>query len=108
MKTVEYLFYLSGALKDRLRVEVYREKKEILQFVVQYEGEMSGQWYPIVRYDTRHGFAHRDRLYPDGSSIKEPLPWDNYNLALTYATQDLKYNWYKYRREFEEKMYGTK
>lgn len=108
MKEIEYLFYLSTSRIDRLRVHAYKEKDKILQFVVQYEGYILNKWHPIIRYDTRHGFAHRDLLHPDGSSDKEALGWEDYNLSLTYATEDLKRNWQKYRQRFEEELYGTK
>ena len=107
MKSIEYIFYLSSSYEDRLRVVAYKEKNEILEFVVQYEAKISGKWHPIVRYDTRHGFAHRDLLHPDGSSEKELLSWD-YNLALTYATEELKRNWKKYRQKFEEELYDKR
>ncbi len=108
MKEMEYLFYLSTSRTDRLRVNAYKEKAKILQFVVQYEGQILNKWHPIIRYDTRHGFAHRDLLHPDGSSEKEPLGWEDYNLCFTYATEDLKRNWQKYRQKFEKELYGTK
>jgi len=65
--------------------------------VVQYEAEIHGSWHPVVRYDTSHGFAHRDLMYPDGSVDKQPLLFESYNLALTFATQELKQNWQRYR-----------
>lgn len=108
MKEIEYIFYLSSQKTDRLRVKVYKERGKILEFVVQYEAELLHNWYPIVRYDTRHGFAHRDTLRPDGSSEKEPLWWENYNLSLTYATEDLKHNWQRYKQKFEGDLYGNK
>lgn len=104
MKTIEYFFYLSSTLKDRLRVWVSKEKKKIVEFVVQYEAEFQGGWHPIVRYDTSHGFAHRDLIHPDGTSDKQPLLFESYNLALTYATQELKQNWRRYRRNFEGEL----
>jgi hypothetical protein len=104
MKKIEYLFYLSGEKADRLRVEVYKEKSQILEFVVQYEAQILNNWYAIIRYDTRHGFAHRDLMHSDGSVDKEPLSWENYNLSLTYTTEDLKHNWQKYRQRFEEEL----
>ena len=104
MKKVEYLFYFSGSQQDRLRVQFYKEKNRILQFIIQYEAEISGTWYAVIRYDTRHGYAHRDLVHVGGQIEKEPLPWEDYNLALTYATQDLKQNWQKYRRNFEEEI----
>ncbi len=104
MKRIAYLFYLSDEKNDRLRAEAYKEKSRILQFVVQYEARIQENWYAIIRYDTRHGFAHRDLMHPDGSADKEPLSWEDYNLNLTYATEDLKHNWQKYRQRFEEEL----
>lgn len=104
MKHIEYIFYLSKEQHDRLRVKFYKDKSVILEFLVQYEGNIRGVWQAIVRYDTRHGFAHRDLIHPDGRTEKEPLWWQDYNLALTYVTEDLKQNWQKYRHNFEEEI----
>ncbi len=104
MKTIEYIFYLSSTYEDRLRVQAYKEKNEILEFVVQYEANIRNRWHPVIRYDTSHGFAHRDLIRPDGSMQKQPLFFENYNMALTYATEELKQNWQKYRQRFEEEI----
>ena len=76
-----------------------------MQFVVQYEAQIHGQWQPVVRYDTAHGFAHRDLLHPDGRADKQWLPWMAFSVAMTYATQELKTEWRRYRRAFEEEMH---
>jgi hypothetical protein len=107
MEYIEYLFYLS-AEEDRLRVEFYKKRNLILEFVVQYEANISGKWHPVARYDTRHGFAHRDLLHPKSRIEKEPLGWQDYNSALTYATEDLKQNWQKYRHKYEEELNDKK
>lgn len=88
---------------DRLRVSAQKEKGEILEFVVQYEAMIFGEWQPIVRYDTAHGFAHKDIMRPKGGeAIKQPLFFETYNLAFTFATLDLKANWMQYRDNFEK------
>lgn len=108
MKTIEYLFYLSSARKDRLRVWASREKNEIVEFAVQYEAEILDSWRPIVRYDTSHDFAHRDLMRANGTVDKQPLLFESYNLSLTYATQELKQNWQRYRHNFEEEENESK
>ncbi len=105
MDNIDYLFYLSPEEEDRIRVEIYKRQDKILQFVVQYEIEIYNEWHPVVRYDTSHGFFHRDLLHPDGSKTKQPLYFETYKLALTYATQDLKQNWKLYRKRFEEELH---
>lgn len=102
MQEIEYLIYLTAESTDRLRVYAQKEKGEILEFVVQYEAMISGEWQPVVRYDTAHGFAHKDLMKPNGETIKQPLFFETYNLAFTFVTLDLKANWKHYRIDFEK------
>jgi len=104
MPEIEYLIFLSADSTDRLRVSAQKLRGEILRFVVQYEALISDKWCAILRYDTAHGFAHKDIIKADGKSIKQPLFFDNYNLAFTYATLDLKANWKIYRENFEREI----
>lgn len=106
MQEIEYIFYLTAEQQDRLRVYAVKHEGKILEFVVQYEAFLADKWNPIIRYDTAHGFAHIDRIYPDGQIEKQPLYFDNYNLAFTYATIDIKRFWKKYREEYEERIRG--
>ena len=101
MQEFEYLFYLTSEEKDRLRVFARKDKGIILEFVVQYEAKFLREWKPVVRYDTAHGFAHKDVMTAKGKTIKQPLFFETYNLAFTYATLDLKSNWKKYRNSYE-------
>ena len=104
MQEIEYLLYLSHDMEDRLRVSAHKEKGDILEFVVQYEGLFSDRWDPSIRYDTAHGFAHRDLIWPTGKIDKQPLFFDNYNMAFTYASLDLKANWAGYRKAYEQEI----
>jgi hypothetical protein len=61
---------------------------------------MGDQWHPIVRYDTAHGFAHRDLINRRGDVTKTPLFINDYNDALAFAESDLKANWEIYRERF--------
>ena len=106
-RTIEYLFALSPEATDRLRVRALRAGPDIVAFAVQYEAFLEGDWRPIVRFDTAHGFAHRDLMHPDGRVDKEPLLWDTYNVALTWATQELKARWLEYRQRYEEELHGS-
>ena len=68
--------------------------------MVHYEISLKSKWYPVVRYDTSHGFSHKDVLSCKGVVKKETLPFNDLNLALTFAEKDLKDNWKKYREYF--------
>ena len=98
MKIVEYLAPLGT--DGRRRVRHVRLRGKVIEFLVQYEVQSAGVWYPVVRYDTAHGFAHKDTLHLARRAEKEALPFTDYNLALAYAENDLRKHWQHYREEF--------
>ncbi len=86
---------------NSLRVSFEMERGEVLKFVVQLECRFEEKWSPVMRFDTAHGFAHCDKLYPYGKTVKTTLPTRNYNEALNFALEDLAKNWENYRRRYE-------
>ena len=86
--------------RDRIRVRFKKERGRIIEFVVQYETQVADEWKPVIRYDTAHGRAHTDVIRPDGSREKRLLHFPNYNEAFSYAEEDVKSNWERYRREY--------
>ncbi len=103
-KEIEFLYPLSASGDDRLRVKAFKEHGGVTGFTVQYEAYIQDEWRPIVRYDTSHGFAHKDLLHPGGRVDKQPLYLPDYNLAFTFAIQDLTIGWSWYRRGYLEEM----
>ncbi len=97
-KEVKFLVMLTPV--DRYRHYHVRMKGVVTSFRVQYETRVAGKWLPVVRYDTRHRFAHRDLLDKRGRARKTPLFTQDYNEALTFAEHDIKSNWKSYKREF--------
>jgi hypothetical protein len=91
-------------LFDRYRYFHAKEKGKILFFRMQYETKIGDTWYAVVRYDTAHGFAHRDLLDKKGRVQKTPLFNQDLNDALTFAENDLKTNWEKYKKSFLESI----
>lgn len=83
----------------RMRATFITEKTEVKSFRVQLEVLVEGKWREVMRYNTAHGFAHRDFYYPDGSINKVDLKMTFKN-ALTYALIDIRDNWEKYRNNF--------
>lgn len=99
-KKVEYVIRIGHF--DRYRHLHIQEKGKIVFFRVQYETKIDDVWYPVVRYDTAHGFAHRDLLNIKGDAKKTPLFNQDFNDALTFAENDLKSNWVYYKERFIE------
>ncbi len=84
------------------RVRFALERKRVLSFVVQLECRFESEWHPVVRYDTAHGFAHRDMLRPGKETEKTALSFQEYGAALTFAINDLAQNWERYRLRYEK------
>lgn len=94
----------------RLRERFIKSQGTIFEFIIQLEIAIGGNWVPIRRYDTAHGFSHCDIIHAHGEIEKEPIPATNFNEALTIAEHDLRHLWRFYRDEFikEVEDYGNK
>lgn len=90
--------------QDRKRHEHLTEKGRVLGFVVQYETRVKNKWMPVVRYDTAHGFAHKDLIDPDGSKEKILIGAVELSEALTFADNDINENWKRYKDRFLGRM----
>lgn len=88
--------------KNAARIWFELERNQVLGFVVQLECRFNGEWIPVVRYDTHHGFAHRDLLHPSNQAIKTEMAVRDYDEGLTFAIEDLGANWESYRRRYEQ------
>lgn len=100
MRRTEYVVPLGPG--SRYRHYHVSDEGRIIEFRVQYELYVRRRWYPVVRYDTAHGFAHRDLMDFNGVKSKTPLFTSDYNEALTFAESDIKSNWEIYKTRFAE------
>jgi len=98
---VDYENALDQAAQEWRRVRIWLEAGRVRRFVVQYETTFGGRRLPVVRYDTAHGYAHRDQMFRDRDPIKTRLG-DRLSLdeALRIADDDIRRNWRTYRRQF--------
>ncbi len=88
MRKVEFWRVLDD--KNALRVRFELDKGKVVTFVVQLECIFNaGVWSPVVRYDTAHGFAHRDLLHPHQPAEKTKMSVRDFNEGLTLALFDL-------------------
>jgi hypothetical protein len=85
-----------------IRMRFLWDVGQIVEFVVQLELFVDNHWYPVVRYDTAHGFAHRDILRPTGSQEKQPLGITDYQEAMMYADVDIRMRYVEYCNRFKE------
>jgi hypothetical protein len=99
MRRITYVFTLASE-RDRIRVDFETDHGEVTALhVVQYETLVEGEWQPVARYDTAHGFFHLD-LYTMRRSMKYRTEVEDLNQALTFAIDDLKTNWRVYKQRF--------
>ena len=98
MNKKTYIFMLSDS--DRKRHEHLKDKGKIIEFVVQYEMLYKDKWIPVIRYDTAHGFVHKDLINPDGSKEKIFMGEANLNEVMNIADKDINENWEKYKNRY--------
>ncbi len=98
----EYIIRIGPS--DRYRHLHIKERGKIVFFRVQYEIKINDNWYPVVRYDTAHGFAHRDLLDFKGDVKKTPLFNQDLNDALTFAENDLRRDFWRKCMNKEKEM----
>jgi hypothetical protein len=100
----EFIIYLDEAQENRYRHWHVWERGEIVEFRIQYEALIAGQWQPIVRYDSAHGEPHRDTLHADGTQTKRMFPGYTNAEVLTIGQRDIMENWSRYRQAYEREM----
>lgn len=88
----------------RRRERFRKEKGKIVEFMVQLEVKVVGQWREVLRYDCAHGYAHCDRYNLRGRQKKERLS-GTYEEVLTKAEDDINANWQRYQKRFLEGGY---
>ena len=98
MRTKTYIFQLSD--KDRKRHEHLIDRGRVSGFIVQYEILLNERWVPVVRYDTAHGFAHKDIIGSDGREEKIFIGIADLNEALIMADRDINENWERYKERY--------
>jgi hypothetical protein len=59
---------------------------------------------PVARYDTAHGYAHKDLINPDGTKEKIFIGIADFNEALTLADKDINENWERYKERFLRRL----
>ena len=97
IQITEYVWALGENARKRHYHET--ERGTVRAFTVQVEVFVDGSWRPALRYDSAHGFAHRDRYFLDGRSAKTNLRMD-LKEALTFADEDIRENWENYKDRF--------
>ncbi|KPV64615.1 MAG: hypothetical protein AOA66_0048 [Candidatus Bathyarchaeota archaeon BA2] len=95
----EKAFFIYLSLETRIRVRIARERRNVVDFVVQLEVEAKhGEWKAVVRYNYAHGFPHRDLIHANGTEEKETIPIKDLDKVVVYAINDLKQKWEVYVR----------
>ena len=106
MPEKEFIKLLGDLGTDRLRIRLRTERGQLADIVVQYEAFIRDEWVAVVRYDTSHGYPHRDVLHPNGAKDKHFLSFPDLKAFLQYAEQDLRDRWEWYRERFLKEVNG--
>ncbi len=104
----QFLDFLGAFAEDRIRCVFETRRGKVINIkVVQYETLLHGKWMPVIRYDTAHGFFHKDvYLFGGRKRLKEFIFKSSLEEALTFAIQDIRMNWPTYKSAFLEHENG--
>lgn len=102
MRVIAYEEELNDTALEWLRIRIETEAGQVTGFLVQYETTVGERRTPVIRYDTAHGFAHRDVLGPRGEVVaKQQLASHlTFQEALALGLRDVRANWRRYRLDF--------
>ncbi len=104
-KRKTYTIFLS--LEDRIDVDLEFEKiprnpPRPSRFAITYSARIADRWREGLRYDTFHGYLHRQRLWrshePEPLSDMARMPAGD---ILAICQDDLRRNWRRYRALME-------
>lgn len=59
----------------------------------------SESWKPLVRYDSAHGYFHRDLIHSDGAQEKDKIKPQICNNVIDYGIEDFKENFKVYMKK---------
>ena len=77
------------------------ERGQVQRYTVQYETLVEEKFHPVVRYDSAHGYPHRDLLDWNGDIVdKSWLAPVDYGTAATEAIVAIDQDWRQLREEF--------
>ena len=102
----EFVIYLDAARRNRYRHRHKWDGKHVVEFRIQYEAWIEGEWHAVVRYDSAHAKPHRDLLHAGGSTTKSFFEGYSNAEVLTLGQRDVMENWEAYRRVFERELKG--
>jgi len=97
MHEKQYLIFLD--IDARKRHYHITDNGKIIKFVVQLEVKTKDFWKVVLRYDTFHGYAHKDCYDIEGKCKKINLSI-GFDDSMTIADEDIDENWEFYREKF--------
>ncbi len=104
MKIVEKFEPLSET--DGIYTKLVIDHGMVIDFVVAQISEFGEQKFQVVRYDTAHGYAHKDCLYLSGM-VKELLPDRPFDDLYGMCIKEIKSEWRNYQSQYLRNHWGT-
>lgn len=102
--TTAYRYELDESGLHLCDVRILTERGDVLDYTVLYLATIDGVLMPVERYDSAHGYPHRDTLDWDGRVVeKHWTPLESLDAALDAAIVDVKARWREYFRAFLER-----
>lgn len=102
MPEKDWIVWLDRAC--RLEVERHSRGGRVTGFRIVLLADIDGEMHCVTRYDTSHGFAHRDILAFGGRLVaKELVEEQDFALAFEQAYLDIVHNYERYLGDYRGK-----
>jgi hypothetical protein len=85
--------------RDEIFTRIVVRRGQVTDFAIVYFTLIGGRPRQVVRYDCKHGFAHKDSLY-ERSPRKEAMPRMPLKRLFNLALDDVEENWKEYKRKY--------
>lgn len=82
-------------IEGRMDVRLEHLKGKVIGFAVNLSYPKGDKSYNVYRYDTSHGYAHREKLWKKENG-EEKIKGKEYGDILNQAIDDIKKNWRRY------------
>jgi hypothetical protein len=73
---------------------------QVTEFSVQYDALIDERWRTVTRYDSVHGGPHRHIYQLKGIGFRVEFPYNDLDIALTEAQQQIKKNFRAMRENY--------
>ena len=100
MQKREHEYTVPLTRDDWIKNRFITKGPQIVEFSVQYETLINGNWRVVMRIDSAHKGVHRHVFHPYDDEYQQPFPCNNLNDGLTQAQTFLREEYHSIKSNY--------